>query len=133
MLQRSAQHRDAMDTSDDSRTPSPKEPTPRPEGIVKSTLSNNIDPALSGVSSPRALSEGGDSSADSAKDRAEELWIENIRVIEALRELIRDRLKRGEYETSENEDTDMSGTGLTKPAPERSSESLYPVLRADDD
>jgi len=131
MLQRSAHPRDLamMDTSsDDSRTPSPKETTPRPENIVKSTLSSNIDPALSGISSPGAQSEGG----DSAKDRAEEAWIENIRVIEALRELIKERLRRKEYD-EENEDTDMSGTAEARSSPERSSESLYPVLRADDE
>ncbi|KAF4624243.1 hypothetical protein G7Y89_g13929 [Cudoniella acicularis] len=130
MLQRSAP-RDLMDTSsDDSRTPSPKETTPRPESIVKSTLASNIDPALSGAISPSIQSEGG----DSAKDRAEELWIENIRVIEALRKLVNDRLERGEY--IEDEDTDMSGTSEPKSSSspvEKPTESLYPVLRSDDD
>lgn len=134
MLQRSANPRDLamMDASDDSRTPSPKETTPRPEGISKTTLTSNIDPALSGVGSPSAVSEGGESAAESAKDRAEEAWIENIRVIESLREIIKERLRRKEYD-EESEDTDMSGTGEVKSSPERSSESLYPVLRADDD
>jgi hypothetical protein len=117
-----------MDSSDDSHTPSPKGTTPRPENVVKFTLSSNIDPALSGISSPGARSESG----DSAKDRAEEAWIENIRVIEALRELIKDRLRRKEYDEEENEDTDMSGTAVAKSSPERSSESLYPVLRSDE-
>ncbi|TVY52035.1 pH-response transcription factor pacC [Lachnellula cervina] len=129
MLQRSAHPRDLsmMDTSsDDSRTPSPKETTPRPEH--KSILSSNIDPALSGISSPSAQSESG----DSAKDRAEEAWIENIRVIEALRELIKERLRRKQYYEEGSEDMDMSGTG-DKLSPERSSESLYPVLRSDDE
>jgi hypothetical protein len=135
MLQRSAHPRDlalfegATSPSDESRTPSPKETTPRPEAIVRSTLSSNIDPALSGAVSPSSYSEGG----DSARDRAEELWIENIRVIEALRQLISDRLKHKEY--IEDEDTDMTGTSDTKSlSPEvKPSESLYPVLRADDD
>lgn len=134
MLQRSANPRDLamMDTSDDSRTPSPKETTPRPEAISKTTLTSNIDPALSGVGSPSATSEGGDSAAESARDRAEEAWIENIRVIESLREIIKERLRRKEYD-EDSEDTDMSGTAEVKSSPERSSESLYPVLRADDD
>jgi len=118
-----------MDVSDDSRTPSPKETTPRPE--VLKTSSANIDPALGGgaspalssVSSPREHSESG----DSAKDRAEEAWIANIRVVEALRKLISDRLERKDYD----EDEEMSGV-QTK-VEEKSSENLYPVLRADDD
>merc|ERR1719262_684674 len=71
-------------------------------------------------------------SGESAKDRAEEAWIENIRVVEALRKLIQDKLERREY--VEEEDVSMSGTeGTEVKAEEKSSESLYPVLRADDE
>jgi len=128
MLQRSANPTrsiDMMDVSDDSTTPSPKEATPRTE-MVRSEVSGNIDPALSGVSSPGIHSESG----DSAHDRAEEAWIENIRVIEALRKFISDKLERKEYE--DDEDVSMGGTDAKTEA-EKSSESLYPVLRADDD
>lgn len=128
MLQRSAVSArtvDMMDVSDDSPTSSPKELTPRPDNVIKSEITNNIDPALSGISSP---SESG----DSARDRAEEAWIENIRVIEALRKLISDRLERKEYE--DDEDVSMGGTEhKDKKAEEKISESLYPVLRADDE
>ncbi|KAH6682096.1 transcription regulator PAC1 [Halenospora varia] len=133
MLQRSANPRDlamAENSSDDSRSPTPKETTPRPEGIRNTTLSSNIDPALSGAMSPQSVASEG----ESARDRAEEAWIENIRVIEALRKLVQDRLERGEYAT-DDADTEMSGTSDAKsPSPiEKSSESLYPILRADDD
>lgn len=129
MLQRSAnppRSADMMDVSDGSATSSPKEATtPRPLA-VKSDVSSNIDPALSGVSSPIVHSESG----DSARDRAEEAWIENIRVIEALRKFISDKLERKEYE----EDDDVSMGGMEeKNVPDKSSENLYPVLRADDD
>jgi hypothetical protein len=130
MLQRSAnppRSVDMMDVSDDSATPSPKESTPQPLTIT----SNNIDPALSGVSSPGVSSPGVHSeSGDSARDRAEEAWIENIRVIEALRKFISDKLERKEYE--DDEDTSMGGTE-EKTQAEKSSENLYPTLRADDD
>lgn len=133
MLQRSANHRsDMMDMSDGSRTPTPKEATPRPDNIIKTNLSSNIDPALggAGVTSPALSSPGEQSeSGDSARDRAEEAWIANIRVVEALRKLISDRLERKEYD--DDEDVSMSGIGH-KPI-EKSSESLYPVLRTDDD
>lgn len=125
MLQRSApRSSDMMDVSDGSRTPTPKETTPRPETIIRTDVSNNIDPALSGVISPSEQSEGG----DSARDRAEEVWIENIRVIEALRKLIQEKLESKDYD--EEDDLPMSGTMLKE---ERSSQGLYPILRADDD
>ena len=122
MLQRGVNVRDMMDTSDDSRTPSPI--------IVKTEVSTNIDPALSsGISSPGGRSDSG----DSARDRAEEAWIQNIRVVEALRKLISDRLERKEY-VDDDADIDMSGTDReVERKAERSSESLYPTLRADDD
>ncbi|KAG0646990.1 pH-response transcription factor, partial [Hyphodiscus hymeniophilus] len=117
MLQRGA----PMDTSDDSRTPSPI--------IRKMQASNNIDPALAGVQSPSERSESG----ESARDRAEEAWIENIRVIEALRKLISDRLERKEY-VDDDDDVSMSGTGRKEEKhAENSSAGLYPTLRADED
>jgi hypothetical protein len=127
MLQRSAPHGDMMDLSshDGSRTPTPKETTPRPENLIRTDISNNIDPALSGIMSPSEQSEGG----DSARDRAEEAWIENIRVIEALRRLIQERLERKEYD-DEEDDIEMSGTKVKM---EGSSENLYPTLRTDED
>jgi hypothetical protein len=133
MLQRSAAPRnvDMMDVSDDTLTPSPKEnSTPRASPPALKTelpATSNIDPLLSGMSSPGERSE----SDDSARDRAEEAWIENIRVIEALRKMVQDRLERKEY-ADDNEDVAMSGTGAETKA-EKTSENLYPVLRADDD
>lgn len=123
MLQRQApRSSEMMDTSDDSATPSPKAATPTP--VVSREISNNIDPALSGVASPTGLSDSG----ESAKDRAEETWIENIRIVEELKRYIEGRLKRQEYE-DEGEDVSMSGTGEEK----KEEQSLYPVLRSDDD
>ncbi|KAI9050021.1 hypothetical protein LZ554_006166 [Drepanopeziza brunnea f. sp. 'monogermtubi'] len=126
MLQRSANpmRSSEMDTSDDSSSPSSKETTPT---IRNSVVSSNIDPALSGVMSPGAQSESG----ESAKDRAEEAWIENIRVVEALRKLIQDKLERREYVEDEDRDVSMGGTEVKQE--EKSTESLYPTLRADDD
>ncbi|KFY27581.1 hypothetical protein V491_00845, partial [Pseudogymnoascus sp. VKM F-3775] len=69
-----------------------------------------------------------------ARDRAEEVWVENIRVIEALRKLIADRLERGEYEDEndgEGEDTEMGeAQGREGEKEVKAEESLYPVLRA---
>lgn len=115
-----------MDTSDGSPTPSPKaSSTP----TLSREVTNNIDPALSGVTSPTGTSHS--DSGESARDRAEELWIENIRVVEALRKYIGDRLERKEY-VDDEEDVSMGGTD-EKTETKKEGESLYPVLRADDD
>ncbi|KUJ20960.1 uncharacterized protein LY89DRAFT_420751 [Mollisia scopiformis] len=128
MLQRQApRSSEMMDTSDDSPTPSPKVAT---TPTLSREVTNNIDPALSGVTSPTGTSQS--DSGESARDRAEELWIENIRVVEALRKYIGDRLERKEY-IEEEEDVSMSGTGEEKREEKKEEESLYPVLRADDD
>ncbi|PBP26498.1 transcription regulator PAC1 [Diplocarpon rosae] len=124
MLQRSARSSE-MDGADDSPTPSPRETTPT---IRHSVISSNIDPALSGFPSPSAQSESG----ESAKDRAEEAWIESIRVVEALRKLIQDKLERREYEDDDDgADVAMSGTDVKQD--DKSSQSLYPTLRPEDD
>lgn len=120
MLQKSAvAPRVSPPARDESTTPDAKRPYARAE--------SNIDPALGGVSSP---SPSGTEEGD-ARDRAEEVWVENIRVIEALRKLIADRLERGEYEDdkAEGEDTEM-GEAQEGDKEVKTEESLYPVLRA---
>jgi hypothetical protein len=123
MLQRGAPSTLERDSDDNSST---RSATPKSPVITRTEVTSNIDPALSGVSSPGSVSESG----DSARDRAEEAWIENIRVIEALRKLISDKLERKEYE--DDEDTQMGGTDV-KEEVEKTSENLYPTLRADDE
>lgn len=130
----SSQYRESMEAATiGSPTPSPKETTPRPETIVKTEVTNNIDPALSGVNSPADRSID---SSESARDRAEEAWIENIRVIEALRRYVSERLQNGEYAKDEEDDVSMSGTdkeATTTKVGEKATENLYPVLKVDDD
>ncbi|KAI9645779.1 protein with putative role during mitosis [Ciborinia camelliae] len=139
VLQRSAgginssEYRESMETATiGSPTPSPKETTPRPESI-KTDVTNNIDPALSSITSPST--DRSTDTAESARDRAEEAWIENIRVIEALRRYVSERLQNGEY-VSDDEDVSTSDSDM-KDTPvkteEKPTESLYPVLRTDDD
>ncbi|KFY48531.1 hypothetical protein V496_10260, partial [Pseudogymnoascus sp. VKM F-4515 (FW-2607)] len=76
-----------------------------------------------GSPSPSGTEEG------DARDRAEEVWVENIRVIEALRKLIADRLERGEYE-DDKPDTEMGEAQEAQGEKVKAEESLYPVLRA---
>lgn len=125
MLQKAAQHRaaaEAMETSDDSAPPTPK------------------------ASATEAATSQSSESGDSAKDRAEEAWIESIRVIEALRAFIKKRIDLKLFE--DEADVEMADSAspakssatkeavdAVKPEPNAStsSSSLYPTLRADDD
>jgi hypothetical protein len=56
--------------------------------------------SVSSVSSPGAESETSESNRE---DQAYEAWLENVRVIEYLREYVIDRLKRKDYETEGSE------------------------------
>jgi hypothetical protein len=137
MLQRSAGPRsiDEMDVDDASISTS-KESTPQVssrEVDSKGVSASLIDPALSSLSSPGQQSD----SDESARDRAEEIWVENMRVIEALKNLIHDRLENHQYEDdtekTDNEDMNDEGKeiaieGNTKRIDDH--ESLYPKLRA---
>lgn len=93
-----------------------------------------LDSALldrSALRSPSAESMSG--SEDSAADREQEMWVESIRVVEALRDYIQQRLENGEYEISEqdvDDDADMSGMDGVNREMEMMGESevLYPKL-----
>ncbi|RMD39502.1 hypothetical protein DV735_g5624, partial [Chaetothyriales sp. CBS 134920] len=83
-----------------------------------------IDPALSGVSDT-ARSEGKE------EDR-EQIWVQNMRLIEWMREIIKKKLDTGDYERDEDEkavkeDTEMTGTVDVKEKTDQ--EQLYPVLK----
>lgn len=92
----------------------------------KPTCPSLIDPSLSEFSTP----------ADSEADKAQETWVENIRVIEALRKFIAEKLEKGEYEDDKGGDEDLKEIkGEYKTAAEEGremtdAESLYPVLKA---
>lgn len=137
MLQRArpARSSDEMDTSEDSLTPpakkslSPLTPTRKVERAE--VASNLIDPALNGLSSPTEPEE-------TAQDKREEQWIQNVRVLEKLKEYIKERIARGEFE-NENENEEMKDVGhedeeKVKVKDEdmkekNEEESLYPVLK----
>ncbi|KAK4548597.1 hypothetical protein LTR36_009507 [Oleoguttula mirabilis] len=88
-----AQDTDMADATDDTGNRTPKaSDAKRP----KSKGNSSIDPALRGEdafdngSTPAARSEG--------EDKRQEEWVDNIRTIETLRNWVKDRLARGEYE-----------------------------------
>jgi hypothetical protein len=79
-----------MDADDGSRTP--KASDKRAKGKHSS-----IDPALRGEDE-KSSSGSISSPADAVDDKRQEEWVENIRVIEALKKWVSERLKNGEYE-----------------------------------
>lgn len=82
---------------DGSRTP--KQSDVQPD--AKEKPADSIDPALRGedVKSPSEAS--GTPAAEQHDDKRQEEWVENIRVIEALRRWIGDRLRNGEFESEQ--------------------------------
>ncbi|KAI0481092.1 hypothetical protein GGR56DRAFT_688558 [Xylariaceae sp. FL0804] len=77
----------------------------------------------SAVSSPSAQSET--SSSEHREDQEYENWLENIRVIESLREYVLDRLRRKEYDADSPASTDSMDTDeTTRPL----SQPAYPAL-----
>jgi len=133
------ENEDRMDTSDDS-TPaaSPKERHDSEDrGDDNASLRKDvnklkiesdsaaIDPAL------RSPGQGSDGSGE-AGDKQQESWVENIRMIEQLRQYIKEKLERGEFDDADQdgEDQEMGGRTPTKTENEKDAESLYPVLRA---
>lgn len=101
-LQRQAPGQDTemMDADDRSRTPKASDPK-----RTKSKVSS-IDPALRGEDE-KSSSESVTTPVD---DKRQEEWIENIRIIEALKKWVEGRLKNGEYEDDEPSNADKDGS-----------------------
>ncbi|KUI55597.1 hypothetical protein VP1G_02879 [Cytospora mali] len=103
MLQRASGARRASDGSDDATTP-------------------KAEPM-----SPASTSDDSDSSSE---PEPYEAWLQNVRVIEFLREAIQDRLKHGQYDSDEGGEDNIDPTLKAEAeAAERQSEKpLYPAL-----
>ena len=131
---------------DMARSEEPESPEPRSSDIRNLHISTSlIDPALAELSSPGQASADGDSAADTAQ----EMWVQNIRVVETLRKLIAEKLERLDYEDSDDDMADVKGDdeskansvrdGRSRPLAEavrekseadKDAENLYPILRA---
>lgn len=99
-LQRQAPSQDtemADVTDDGSRTPKQSDVSrPKSKGI------SSIDPALRGEDDKSSSESAGTPAAHSeVDDKRQEEWVENIRVIEALRKWISQRLEQGEFEAND--------------------------------
>ena len=96
-----AQDTDMLDADDGSRTPKASEK--RSKGKHSS-----IDPALRGEDE-KSSSGSISSPTDAADDKRQEEWVENIRVIEALKKWVSDRLKSGDYEDDSSDPETKEG------------------------
>ena len=89
---------DAMDMDDGSKTPrNAKEVEDRPG-------SSSLDPALRSTPTPQQSAIQSPNPSSGEGDKAQEVWVENIRVIEALRQYVRERLERQEFENMAEHD-----------------------------
>lgn len=110
-LQRQAPEQDTemadAATEDGSRTPK--------QSDVKGPTSS-IDPALRGEEEVKSPSESASTPAAHSEheDKRQEEWVENIRVIEALRRWIGERLQSGEYDGEEQQQQQEQHEGQTQ-------------------
>lgn len=88
-----------------------------------------IDPALGGETSKTPISER---SGELSKDEAERqsMWVENMRLIEWMREFVKKRLENGEYEEENGNQTGEMDTEMGESDENKKHEGLYPVLKA---
>ncbi|KAH0536370.1 hypothetical protein GP486_008884, partial [Trichoglossum hirsutum] len=134
MLQKPSRphNEDDMDISDDSASHSAT-PFDRParrhsrEGSGQETLGRRgksveissalIDPALAALGSPTSAAQS-DAGEDAQADRAYAIWIENIRVVEALKRLVEMRLSSHQYESDDDDEPMEEDSGESKPPPQ---------------
>ncbi len=132
MLQRAAPGRrgkgtdEALDASSEgSATPPATAKKGKGKQRKASTQQMVIDPALGGEVAQTPTSER---SGEVSKDEADRqsMWVENMRLIEWMRDFVKQRLERGEYiEGGNAADTEMGEADEDK-----KHEGLYPVLKA---
>ncbi|KAF2172330.1 hypothetical protein M409DRAFT_17566 [Zasmidium cellare ATCC 36951] len=90
------QDTEMADADDGSRTPKADDAKD-----AKGKGNSSIDPALRGEDEKSSDSASTPAAASEGEDKRQEEWVENIRVIEALRKWIGDRLKTGDYAEAE--------------------------------
>ncbi|KAL9084437.1 MAG: hypothetical protein Q9165_008075 [Trypethelium subeluteriae] len=127
-LQRAAPARGLDGMVEEEEEEMDREATPRAEFACREFETVGQDES-STIRSPSVGSE------DSVADKEQEMWVESIRVVEALREYIQARLASGEYEDSEfgPDHMEMGGMERLKGMEReiqirRESEGLYPRL-----
>lgn len=132
MLQRAApdKGRDDMDiASDGTITPPAAAINKKAKGKKKASPQNSvIDPALS--------AEAETPQSDSKDADQEQVWVQNMRLIEWMRDFIKKRLQGGEFDEDDKSgmekdksELDIDMTGMDENKDKSEEEHLYPVLR----
>ena len=129
LLQKAAPDRrgsDHMDTSEDSGSPKESRRSSDQDGLRHDVnqlalQSPKVDPALS-MRSPSQISA---TSTEHVSESAQQAWLENTRMIERLRQFVKDKLEHHDY-VSDDEDSKASLRNQMS----EDAQNLYPVLRA---
>lgn len=129
----------AKDTDETMESPRDGSTTPPAAAINKAAKGKKkaspkesvIDPALSGeASTPK--------SEDKAEQDREQIWVQNMRLIEWMRDFIKKRLERGDFDSEEGKaevkeegpaDTEMTGVEEDSVKKDSDADALYPVLQ----
>lgn len=131
-LQREApapSNNDSMDIESDGQR------TPRKMSLIKEALReaspSNVDPALR--STPPVDNQPGSGSprSDNTDDKAQDAWVENVRVIDQLRSWVRSRLENGEFER--DEESTPEPPVEVKEQPQEEEPIAYPTLKTEEE
>lgn len=130
-LQRQAPEQDTEMAEPDAATEDGSR-TPKQSDVKGAT--DSIDPALRGEVAKSPSEAAGTPAAHSeTDDKRQEEWVENIRVIEALRRWIGDRLRTGEYESDDQQEQGQQhheqNAGETQPGASAEDESMMETAR----
>lgn len=124
----------ALHSDKGSRSPSVGDVESRGTPKVNVMSPSMIDPSMR---SPSVKSDEQNEDTATREENQQEQWIENIRMIEALRDLVQKRLEAGEFDTEDgaagtpdHADEDKMDHDHVKTEQDKDAESLYPVLRA---
>jgi len=86
--------------NDGSRTPKASEAK-----LEKRKGSTSIDPALRSEEEKPSESASTPPATSEVEDKRDEEWVENIRLIEALRKWVGERLKSGDFDDAQDQDS----------------------------
>jgi hypothetical protein len=88
-----------------------------------------IDPALGGETSKTPTSErGGEMSKEEAERQS--IWVENMRLIEWMREFVKKRLESGDFEEDNGNQAGVADTEMGEADENKKHEGLYPIIKA---
>ena len=121
---------DAMDgSSEGSATPPAAARKAKGKQRKVSAQQMVIDPALGGETSKTPTSER---SGEVSKEEAERqsMWVENMRLIEWMREFVKKRLENGDFEGGNVDGAGQVDTEMGETDESKRHEGLYPVLKA---